>query len=379
MSLIARFFPKQPPTPLSEKLLAGFSAFLSIAILLEFKTFYPAEISHMILASMGATAVLLFATPHSTLVQPSAILGGHLVSASVGVAAQTWIPSPFSAAVAVGGAITLMHLLHCLHPPGGATALFAVTGGPTVWDLGFGYVLSPVGVSALLLLISGLLINNLRRPKVTYPAPAAPSGNSQAEHPIVSGVTALDIRDALEASGTYIDVTEDDLLSIIQAAELSVARRALSSYRLRDLKLSPVKTLRTEDSLEKVWDSLKHGSDGCVVILNHDDSISGIITRTDVIHQLAQKTPAALIMAITGPLRSRKSLKHQRTLARDIMSSPVITVEEDDSLLTVTQLLASGRFHHVPVVDKNEHLVGMVTHAHLWTMIGNGFSPRIGP
>ena len=375
MSLITRFFPKQPPTPLSEKLLAGISVFLSIAMLGEFTTFYPAEISHIILASMGATAVLLFAMPHSTLVQPSAILGGHLISAAVGVAAQTWVPSPFAAAVAVGGATTLMHLLHCLHPPEGATALFAVTGGPPVWNLGFGYVICPVAISALLLLISGLVINNFRKPKVTYPAPVLPTAEKPCEQPVASGITVMDVRNALEASETFIDVTEDDLLSIIQAAGLSVDQRALSSYRLSDLKLSPVKTLTTKDSLEKVWDSLKQSPDGCVVILNHDDSISGIITRTDVIHQLAQKTPSALIMAITHPLRSHKRLKHQHLLARDIMTSPVISVEEDESLLAVATLLASGRFHHVPVVNKRANLVGVVTHAHLWSMIGNGPNP----
>lgn len=372
MSLITRFFPKQPPTPISDKFVAGLSAFLGIALLWEFKTLYPEGISNMILASMGATAVLLFATPHSTLVQPSAILGGHLISATVGVAAQHWIPSPFAAAVAVGGAITLMHLLHCLHPPGGATALFAVTGGPQVWDLGFVYVISPVGISALVLLLAGLLINNLRRPKSTYPAPVVAPSISMIPPATATRITALDIQNALEASGTYIDVTEEDLLSIFQRAELSVVRRSLSSYRVGDLRFPPVKALTTGDSLDRVWDALKGDADDCVIVLNHSGAVSGIITRTDVIQQLSRTSPSGLITAITHPLRSRRSLKNQCMQAADIMSFPVITVDVDDSLATVATLLASGRFHHVPVVGKKNEVLGVVTHAHLWSMIGNG-------
>ena len=81
----------------------------------------------LMLTSMGASAVLLFAVPLGALSQPWAVVAGHLVSAVVGVSCQKLFPGEtWTAALAVGLAVGAMHYLRCIHPPGGATALAAV-------------------------------------------------------------------------------------------------------------------------------------------------------------------------------------------------------------------------------------------------------------
>lgn len=126
-----------------------------------------------LVASMGASAVLLFAVPHGPLSQPWSVLGGHVVSALVGVACAQVLAEPMlAAALAVGLAIGAMHYLRCIHPPGGATALTAVVGGDAVHQLGFQFVLTPVMLNAVTILLVALLFNApfaWRR----YPAPRA--------------------------------------------------------------------------------------------------------------------------------------------------------------------------------------------------------------
>jgi CBS-domain-containing membrane protein len=119
--------------------------------------------SILLLGSFGASAVLVYGAPRSPLAQPRNVLGGHFVSAVVGVASyQTLHAWPWlAAATAVATAIALMHLSRTLHPPGGATALIAVIGGPKIHALGYLYALAPAGLGALLLLAVGLLVNNL--------------------------------------------------------------------------------------------------------------------------------------------------------------------------------------------------------------------------
>ncbi|MGE5155709.1 MAG: HPP family protein [Bdellovibrio bacteriovorus] len=116
-----------------------------------------------LIGSMGASAVLVYGAPRSPLAQPRNLVGGHVVSALVGVACHQLLgPTPeLAAPLAVGTAIALMQLTKTLHPPGGATALIAVVGGEEIHRLGFFYVLAPVGLGALLLLIVGLLVNNI--------------------------------------------------------------------------------------------------------------------------------------------------------------------------------------------------------------------------
>jgi len=117
----------------------------------------------LMIGSFGASAVLVYGAVRSPLAQPRNLIGGHVISALVGV--LTWKllhNDPWLAqAVAVATAIALMHWTRTLHPPGGATALIAVIGSSKVHDLGFVYVLVPATVGPLILLIVALLVNNL--------------------------------------------------------------------------------------------------------------------------------------------------------------------------------------------------------------------------
>ncbi|MDX5334369.1 MAG: HPP family protein [Gammaproteobacteria bacterium] len=169
----------------------------------------------LVLASLGATAVLLFAVPHGALSQPWNVLGGHGVSALVGVSLHLLVPHPLlAAALAVGLAIWAMHYLRCIHPPGGATALFAVLGGAQVEALGYGYVLHPVLSSVAVMTLVAVAVNYpfaWRR----YPATLAPP--PPATHQAVGkalergGLSFEDLEFAMRELNLYLDMTEDDM------------------------------------------------------------------------------------------------------------------------------------------------------------------------
>ncbi|MFN3883308.1 MAG: HPP family protein [Rhodocyclaceae bacterium] len=124
----------------------------------------------IVIGSMGASAVLLFGAPKSPLAQPRNVLGGHVVSALTGVLCwQLFFAWPTLAqALAVATAIAAMHLTRTLHPPGGATALIYIIGGPQIHALGFLYVLIPATLGPLILLAVALIVNNLPRSR-RYP------------------------------------------------------------------------------------------------------------------------------------------------------------------------------------------------------------------
>jgi CBS-domain-containing membrane protein len=92
------------------------------------------------------------------------------LSALVGVACRQLLhPNLWlAAALAVSTAIAVMHATRTLHPPGGATALIAVTGGDMIHDLGFRHALFPVGGGAVILLLLALFVNNLPKSR-RYP------------------------------------------------------------------------------------------------------------------------------------------------------------------------------------------------------------------
>lgn len=115
----------------------------------------------LIVPSMGASAVLVFAVPHGKLSQPWSLFGGQLSSAFIGVSCYLLIPDLFLAAgLAVGLAIGTMHVLRCIHPPGGATALVAVVGSAQIHALGFEYILTPVLLNTVVIFITAFVFNS---------------------------------------------------------------------------------------------------------------------------------------------------------------------------------------------------------------------------
>lgn len=207
----------------SEKLLSGLGGFMAI-LLIMLATLQVLELNSAwgIIASMGASAVLLFAVPHGPLSQPWPLIGGHGVSALIGISCALWIQDPLIAAsLAVGLSITAMYYLNCLHPPGGATALSAVIGGEAVQQLGYQFVLTPVLLNALLILLVAILFNNLfawrRYPAFLQPKTQATTKPADAA---ASSLRHEDFLAALKSIDSFVDVHEAELKRIFELANL---------------------------------------------------------------------------------------------------------------------------------------------------------------
>ncbi|PKN15531.1 MAG: HPP family protein [Deltaproteobacteria bacterium HGW-Deltaproteobacteria-24] len=117
----------------------------------------------LVIGSFGASAVLIYGAIHSPLAQPRNLIGGHILSAIVGVASFKLFGETiwFCSAFAVATSILVMQLSLTLHPPGGATSLIAVIGSEQIHNLGFLYVLVPVASGAFILFIIAIFVNNI--------------------------------------------------------------------------------------------------------------------------------------------------------------------------------------------------------------------------
>jgi CBS-domain-containing membrane protein len=118
----------------------------------------------MLIAPLGATAVLLFGQPASPLAQPMNIFAGYLVATLIGVGAALAFPGVWAgAAIAVGVSIVLMAMLRVTHPPAGAVPLVA-TAAPYQGSTLFIVVL--LGCISLLTLA---VVHHWIPPRVQYP------------------------------------------------------------------------------------------------------------------------------------------------------------------------------------------------------------------
>ena len=204
----------------NEILISALGGFLGIlAIFMISQLLFDHEATVMIVPSMGASAVLLFAAPHAPFSQPWNVMAGHILSAAIGVACWRWIPDlTVAASVGVGLAIGAMYFARCIHPPGGATALAAVIGSDQLHELGFSYVFQPILLNVAAILLIAILFNGLFKWR-RYPARQYFKTKSTSSE--VGKYTPINHEDfvyALSQIDTIVDVTEDDLLKIYQLA-----------------------------------------------------------------------------------------------------------------------------------------------------------------
>ncbi len=182
----------------------------------------PASLPWLV-APLGASAVLVFAVPASPLAQPWSVIGGNLLSATIGLALGMTLGEPAAAAsLAVGLAIAAMTFARCLHPPGGACALLCALGaaGPEGWSF---FHLAPIAANVLTLTVTGWAYNNLtghRWPHIVVPAPPAPDRPSHTREDIAATLADWD---------ELLDIDIDDLDAFYRAVAERVAERQRSA------------------------------------------------------------------------------------------------------------------------------------------------------
>ncbi len=331
----------------AEVLRGGFGALLGIALAAVSAQAVPGGPAGLpwIVAPMGATAVLLFAAPASPLAQPWPVLMGNTVSTLVGVAAGKLLDDvTLAAAVAVGVAIPVMMLLRCVHPPGGACALFAAVGTAAVADHGWAFALWPVGVDTVVLLVVAALVNNLTgRPYPHVPEPPPPPPGTDAPPTDRVGLRTEDVRAAMDRLDRGLDVMPGDVLALVRDAEAHALDRRLGQLRVGALMARDVRTVQPQETLYRARMLMNQHAVKALPVVTDDARVVGIVTVYDLFN---------LEVVALDPVSK-------------VMTSPVTTVGVDTPVSELVGLMADRGLRHLPVVDDDGRLAGIVTRAEL--------------
>ncbi|MBI5936409.1 MAG: HPP family protein [Betaproteobacteria bacterium] len=324
----------------------------------------------LMVASMGASAVLLFAIPHSPLVQPWPLIGGHLISVFIGITCAKLIPDLWlSAALAVALSLLAMHLSHSLHPPGGAATLLPVLGNNAVHTDGYGLLL-PVALNVLTLFIMALVLNNIL-PGRHYPARTAKNKDKLHRHgdppPMQRlGIVQSDLHQALREMGTYLDISEAELGHVYQLAEQHAQRRKMGAIACGDIMSRDVVSVEFGTELEEVWTQLYHHKVKALPVVDNFRRVIGIVTVVDFLKHADLRTHMSLKDKILELIRRTPGHASEKPeVAGQIMSPQVFTAEEGRHIVELVPLLSDKGMHHIPIVDSERRLVGMVTQSDL--------------
>ncbi|WP_084455724.1 HPP family protein [Novosphingobium rosa] len=294
----------------------------------------------LLIAPMGASAVLLFAVPASPLAQPWAIIGGNTVSALSGILWMKLIGDPaYAAGLAVATAIAMMSLARCLHPPGGAVALTTVIGGPAVVGAGWSFAVLPVLVNCLLLVGIGWLFNaavrgNYPHRAVAYVAPPAGS----------VGYTIADVDEVLAHYDDLLDVSSEDLDTLFRQVE------------------------------GRAWRRL-HGVIRCAQIMREVAPLSPDARAQDAARAMeAQDLQALPVVSAEGHVEGLAGLARLAG-GGDVIGamdlSPCIA-SADTPIDEVLPILSGGRYREAIIVDAQGRYAGLITQTELLGALWRG-------
>lgn len=377
---LTHWFAKQNGLTGKSILLSAFAALIAIGLVATISQYTLSGLNaSVIVASMGASAVLLFVAPTSPLSQPWPFVGGHLVSALIGICCARWIPDvALAVALAAGLAVLAMYYLRCIHPPGGASALLPVLGGGSVHELGFQFLVTPILLNVSIMLICALVYWRLIGVN-QYATPAAHSGLAQSwdragEEWLETRIpfSEQNLAHAMTEMNTFIDVTKHDLHKIYARAMQHAHAQELGEARCHDAMSQPVFSVEYGTELEEVWRLFEQHDIRGVPVLDNFQRVVGIVTVSDFVHNAGQPdhAPGSHSEGQKFHIAERLALLRQRTpgfeshkleVAGQIMTSPVITARETDRIADLAPIFTQHAIHHIPVLDGKRKLVGMLT------------------
>ena len=315
--------------------------------------FDPA-VAQMLLGPLGASAVLLFAVSSGALSQPWSILGSYPLAALSGaVAVQLLGASVASAVLAMAACLLTMFLLRCLHPPAAALSLCVVL-APGLSAQGFAVVL-PVLLIAFSLLACALLFNNLTG--VRYPRLSPPAGPSHltADPPVGQrvGIASEDLDHALDEFGAFIDVTREDLATLVRRSEQHALRRQMGELNAARIMSRDLRWVTPETTLDQALQILQYHHLKVLPVLERDVLV-GVVTLADLIELIRSRAEGGLL----GYL-GRREVRVSRA-----MTQPAVSVAADTHVVELIPLLSREGLHGLPVLEGGK-LVGIVSQTDL--------------
>lgn len=311
-----------------------------------------------LIAPMGASAILVFAVSTSPFSQPWAVICGNTIAAAIGVMCADLIPhTVLACAAAASVSIAAMMAFRCLHPPSGAVAMTAVIGGPAIDSLGYWFVLWPVAAESIMMVAIGLAYNNLTGKAYPHRAAEAKERGTADSPPLARlGVTTQDLADILKKHDQVVPVDPGDIEALLMEAGMLAFERRSGGISCGAAMSRDVATVTPDTSLEAALMLLRKHSIKALPVIDSERRVIGILTQTDLVDRAASLR--AGLQAGLGAVFRRHG---GRAVVADIMSSPVLTATPDLPLGRLIPIMSDAGHHHLPVVDEEGKLAGIVT------------------
>ncbi|WP_121741528.1 CBS domain-containing protein [Natronorubrum halophilum] len=120
---------------------------------------------------------------------------------------------------------------------------------------------------------------------------------------------------------------------------------------------SSLQTVTPDTLVEDAGQLMLENEVGSVIVVDEDNQLEGILTTTDFVRIVAERKPK------------------DRTPVSAYMTQNVITVTAQDSIRDAADVIVEHGFHHLPVVDEDEGVIGIITTSDLASYLSREETP----
>ncbi len=126
-----------------------------------------------------------------------------------------------------------------------------------------------------------------------------------------------------------------------------------------DMMAAPVVSVHPGTSFMRMIQLLAEYQIGALPVVDPDGRVLGIVSETDLVRK-EEHQPSGPTPLLAGFARRGRPAEALGTTAAEFMSTPAITIPPGASLTSAARLLHQRNVRHLPVVDPDGRLVGIV-------------------
>ena len=176
-----------------------------------------------------------------------------------------------------------------------------------------------------------------------------------------------DILAAMKEIGGYLDISFGDFKELYHIACSHALKRLMQSVKARDIMTKKVVYVYKQTSSREIAKVMaKHNVSG-IPVINDGEQVVGIISENDFLSRMGKKEIKSFMNIIALCLEDKGCLAMpiSNQNAEDIMTSPVITANEETPVSDIVNLFAQKNINRVPILSQDKKLIGIVSRANV--------------
>lgn len=180
-------------------------------------------------------------------------------------------------------------------------------------------------------------------------------------------ISDSDVMAAMKSMQGYIDITPSDFREVYRLAYALANERMMTAFKAADIMSSPVQAVRTDTDLVTTATLLAEKGISGAPVTDAAGRVVGVISEKDFFRQMGASQGGSFMAVVAHCLKNKgcAATPMKNRTAGDIMTAPAISAAADIAIGALSALLMEKNINRLPIVEKDGHLVGIVTRSDL--------------